>query len=59
MSRIGKAPVTIPAGVQVNYSDNVVVVKGKNGELHQVIDDFVQLVIEDNVITFNLRAPLS
>ncbi|MEN9301847.1 MAG: hypothetical protein RL264_276 [Bacteroidota bacterium] len=52
MSRIGKAPVTIPAGVQVNYSDNVVVVKGKNGELHQVIDDSVQLVIEDNVITF-------
>ena len=31
MSRIGKLPITIPAGVTVNYSDNVVSVKGPKG----------------------------
>ena len=33
MSRIGKAPIAIPAGVTVTVDkDNVVTVKGKNGE---------------------------
>ena len=32
MSRIGKLPITIPSGVTVTVKDNVVTVKGKNGE---------------------------
>lgn len=40
MSRIGKLPITIPAGVTLNYSKekNQVSVKGPKGELHQTID---------------------
>ena len=35
MSRIGKNPVTIPSGVTVEVTGNVVTVKGKLGELSQ------------------------
>jgi len=39
MSRIGKKPIAIPAGVQITVSDsNLVTVKGKKGELSQQID---------------------
>ena len=39
MSRIGKAPVTVPAGVTVTVgNDNVITVKGPKGELKQPID---------------------
>ncbi|APG61178.1 50S ribosomal protein L6 [Christiangramia salexigens] len=51
MSRIGKSPITIPEGVTVDYKEGVVTVKGKLGELKQVIND-IDLKIEDNVITF-------
>jgi len=37
MSRIGKLPITVPAGVTVNFEGNVVVVKGPKGELKQNI----------------------
>ncbi|OIQ21393.1 MAG: 50S ribosomal protein L6 [Flavobacterium sp. MedPE-SWcel] len=43
MSRIGKNPVTIPAGVTVKVEGNVVTVKGKKGELTQ---DFVDVTIK-------------
>ena len=33
MSRIGKLPVNIPDGVQVNLQDNLITVKGPKGEL--------------------------
>lgn len=53
MSRIGKAPITIPAGVEFSMSGNIVTVKGKKGELTQAIDlESVTLEIENNVITF-------
>jgi large subunit ribosomal protein L6 len=52
MSRIGKAPITIPSGVEVTFKDAVMTVKGKNGELTQHIDTSVSVSIEDNVITF-------
>jgi large subunit ribosomal protein L6 len=52
MSRIGKAPVTIPSGVEVTFTGNVVKVKGKKGELHQDIDPAISISIEDNIITF-------
>jgi len=39
MSRIGKAPIALPAGVTVTVSeDNVVTVKGPKGTLHQAVD---------------------
>lgn len=51
MSRIGKAPITIPAGVEVNVSNNVVTVKGKLGTLSQEIDSSITVKTENGVIT--------
>ena len=51
MSRIGKNPVSISQGVDVNIKDNVVTVKGKLGELTQTISEGITVSIEDGVIT--------
>lgn len=50
MSRIGKNPVAIPAGVTVDVKDNVITVKGKLGELTQPYDTVEVKVEGDNVI---------
>jgi len=50
MSRIGKNPVEIPAGVLVEIKDNVITVKGKLGELTQEYSDVTVKVEEGNVI---------
>lgn len=51
MSRIGKYPVTIPAGVTVSINDNVVTVKGKLGELSCSFDDsHIAAKLEDNKV---------
>ena len=52
MSRIGKLPINIPAGVTVTLKDNVVSVKGPKGELSQAVDPSIIVTIADNVITF-------
>ena len=52
MSRIGKAPISIPAGVDINVSQgNLVTVKGPKGELKQQVDHDLSLKIEDGVLT--------
>ena len=44
MSRIGKAPIPVPKGVQVVVSDkNVVTVKGPKGTLMQTIDPAIKV----------------
>ena len=51
MSRIGKLPVNLPAGVTVTVSDdNVVKVKGPNGELSQKVDPDITVTVEANVV---------
>ncbi|GHC49405.1 50S ribosomal protein L6 [Ulvibacter litoralis] len=50
MSRIGKNPVAIPAGVTVDVKDNVITVKGKLGELTQEFSDVTVKVEENQVI---------
>ncbi len=50
MSRIGKNPVTIPAGVTVEVNGNVVTVKGKKGELTQEFTDVAVKVEEGQVL---------
>ncbi len=52
MSRIGKNPITVPAGVTVDIKEGVVTVKGKLGELSQEFSD-VTITMEDGVITFD------
>ena len=46
MSRIGKLPINIPAGVTVTLKDNVVSVKGPKGELSQAVDPSIIVTIE-------------
>lgn len=53
MSRIGRKPINIPAGVEVKFNDGIITVKGKNGMLTQAIHPNMQVVIEDNIITIN------
>ena len=52
MSRIGKLPINIPAGVTVTLKDNVVSVKGPKGELSQAVDPSIIVTNENNEITF-------
>ncbi|WP_121667797.1 50S ribosomal protein L6 [Mesonia aquimarina] len=49
MSRIGKSPVTIPEGVNVDVKNGIVTVKGKLGELTQEFSD-IDIKIEDDKI---------
>ena len=50
MSRIGKLPIAIPAGVSVAVSpENVVTVKGPKGELVQAVDPLITVTVEDGV----------
>jgi large subunit ribosomal protein L6 len=46
MSRIGKKPIAIPAGVTVTVKDSVVTVKGPKGELSQEIDRDITVTVE-------------
>ena len=50
MSRIGKSPVTIPAGVTVNVADGIITVKGKLGQLSQEFSDVTVKIEEGQVI---------
>lgn len=51
MSRIAKAPINVPAGVEVTINGQDIKVKGKNGELTRTINDAVEVSLNDNVIT--------
>lgn len=51
MSRIGKAPIAIPAGVDVKTQDGMVTVKGPNGELSIQLVSGVELKQEDGQLT--------
>ncbi len=50
MSRIAKAPVIVPGGVDIKLEGNNVIVKGSNGQLSYDINSAVTLGIADNVI---------
>jgi large subunit ribosomal protein L6 len=52
MSRVAKAPVTIPAGVELTQNGREVKVKGKVGELSLNVHPAVDFNIADNQVTF-------
>jgi len=53
MSRIGRQPVDIPAGVTVKVEEgNVVVVKGPKGELKQEVNPSIKVEVKDNQVLF-------
>lgn len=55
MSRVAKAPVTVPAGVTITLNGQNLTVKGKNGELTLNVNPAVEVVIEGNVLRTNPR----
>ena len=58
MSRIGKLPIHIPAGVTVTFQDGVMAVKGPKGSLSQKIDPSINVSIENGVISFEENSEL-
>ncbi len=56
MSRIGKMPISLPKGVEVEISkSNLVKVKGPKGELMQQVDPDMEVAVDDGVI--NIKRP--
>ena len=55
MSRVGKKPLAIPAGVQVTVAGEVVKVKGPKGELQQTLHPHVSLKIAGSELTVDVK----
>lgn len=55
MSRIAKAPIDIPAGVEVTLNGQEITVKGSKGTLNRTINAAVEISQNDNVLTFAPR----
>ncbi|AWH96161.1 50S ribosomal protein L6 [Dietzia psychralcaliphila] len=53
MSRIGKAPISVPSGVDIKVDGQTITVKGPKGELTQDLPAPISVSIEDNTITVN------
>lgn len=55
MSRVGKKPIPIPSGVEVEISGQTVAVKGPRGQLHRTVSDRVDLKLADGLLTLERR----
>jgi large subunit ribosomal protein L6 len=51
MSRIGRLPISVPAGVEVKVEDNLVSVKGPKGSLEHTVPSPIAVALEENTIT--------
>ena len=51
MSRVGKAPIELPSGVEVTVNDTVVSVKGPKGDLSETLDPRIITAVDDGVVT--------
>jgi large subunit ribosomal protein L6 len=51
MSRIGRLPITVPAGVEVKVDGNVVSVKGTKGELSHTLASPITVSLEESTLT--------
>ena len=56
MSNIGKLPINIPDGVDVNVSAHSVNVKGKNGELFMEYNSLIKITNKDNVVSVSRKS---
>jgi len=50
VSRIGKQPIPVPSGVEVNIEGSTVTVKGPKGELTQTLNDVITVTVDDGII---------
>lgn len=57
MSRVGKQIITIPSGVTVTQTGDLVVVKGPKGTLEQRVPSAVHVVIAEGSVTVNVNNP--
>jgi large subunit ribosomal protein L6 len=55
MSRVGKYPVPVPAGVQVALQGRTVVARGRNGELRLDLTDDVEVEVADGAVAVRPR----
>lgn len=55
MSRVAKNPIPVPAGVQINLTDNEVRIKGAKGELHLLIHPSVGVVHEGSELKVSVK----
>lgn len=55
MSRVAKAPVAIPAGVEISLNGQEITVKGGKGTLTRVLNDAVEVIKGENEVTFAPR----
>ncbi len=53
MSRLGKQPITLPAGVEATFVDGILTVKKGGSELKREIKPAVNVAIENNTITIS------
>lgn len=53
MSRVAKAPILIPGGVEVAINGQEITVKGKNGTLNSIINKSVNVAKEENQLVFS------
>ena len=51
MSRIGRKPIQIPEGVEIDVKPGAVSVKGPKGELDQSVDRDMKVAIDDGTLT--------
>ena len=51
MSRVGRMPIEIPAGVTVSQNEHTLTVKGAKGELTRTFHPDINITVENNVIT--------
>ena len=50
MSRVGKVPITVPRGVELRISDNVLSVKGSKGSLEHIIHGDISVSIDESIV---------
>lgn len=50
MSRVGKNPISLPNGVEIQISDNILNVKGSKGQLTHILSDGISVEISDGIL---------
>lgn len=53
MSRVGKAPITIPAGVTITVGEGMITAKGPKGEMSQAVSTEMEVKVDSGLLTVN------